>query len=37
LYAPIKVDEENYYLKPMNCPEGRWCIKWKQEVTEIYL
>ena len=22
MYAPIKVDEEDYYLKPMNCPSG---------------
>lgn len=22
MYAPIKVEEEDYYLKPMNCPAG---------------
>ena len=22
MYAPIRVDEEDYYLKPMNCPAG---------------
>ncbi len=22
MYSPIKVDEEDYYLKPMNCPAG---------------
>ncbi len=22
MYAPIKVDDEDYYLKPMNCPAG---------------
>jgi threonyl-tRNA synthetase len=27
MYAPIKVDEENYYLKPMNCPEGMMVYK----------
>lgn len=30
MYAPIKVDEENYYLKPMNCPAG--FMVYKQEL-----
>ncbi|NLZ24278.1 threonine--tRNA ligase [Candidatus Dojkabacteria bacterium] len=27
MYAPIKVDDENYYLKPMNCPAGMMVYK----------
>lgn len=25
MYAPMKVDEEDYYLKPMNCPHHHMC------------
>lgn len=27
MYAPIKVDNETYYLKPMNCPAGMMVYK----------
>ena len=27
MYAPIKVDNEDYYLKPMNCPAGMMVYK----------
>jgi threonyl-tRNA synthetase len=27
MYAPIKVEEEDYYLKPMNCPAGMMVYK----------
>lgn len=27
MYAPIKVDDEDYYLKPMNCPAGMMAYK----------
>lgn len=27
MYAPIRVDEEDYYLKPMNCPAGMMVYK----------
>lgn len=27
MYSPIKVDEEEYYLKPMNCPSGMMVYK----------
>lgn len=27
MYAPIKVEDENYYLKPMNCPAGMMVYK----------
>lgn len=30
MYAPIKVDDEDYYLKPMNCPAGMMVYKLEQ-------
>ena len=30
MYAPMKIDEEIYYLKPMNCPMGMIIYKSKQ-------
>jgi len=27
MYAPIKIDDESYYLKPMNCPAGMMVYK----------
>jgi len=30
MYAPMKIDEEIYYLKPMNCPMGMMVYKSKQ-------
>lgn len=29
MYPPIKIDEEEYYLKPMNCPAGMMVYKMK--------
>jgi threonyl-tRNA synthetase len=29
MYAPIKIDQETYYLKPMNCPAGMLVYKMK--------
>jgi len=29
MYAPIKIDDETYYLKPMNCPAGMMVYKMK--------
>lgn len=31
MYAPIKVDDEDYYLKPMNCPAGMMVYKLEQK------
>lgn len=30
MYAPIEIDEENYYLKPMNCPHHHMIYQAKQ-------
>jgi threonyl-tRNA synthetase len=30
MYAPMKIDEQNYYLKPMNCPHFMMLYKTKQ-------
>lgn len=30
MYPPIKIDEEDYYLKPMNCPAGFMIYKLEQ-------
>ncbi|MEK7097584.1 MAG: threonine--tRNA ligase, partial [Patescibacteria group bacterium] len=30
MYAPIKIDEEDYYLKPMNCPHHHMIYQTKQ-------
>ncbi len=31
MYAPIKVDQEDYYLKPMNCPAGMMVYRLEQK------
>ncbi len=30
MYAPMRIDEQNYYLKPMNCPHFMMLYKTKQ-------